>query len=164
MKKLSGLLCAVALLFSLAAPCFAVSVCGDADGDGSVTPADARLVLRIAVGLEPAEGIAVPLDVDLDGDVTPADARLVLRRSVGLEKLFPAEMPFTPPIEGESPDVAIDAPRALLYDATDNRLLFRKNIDEKTAPASVIKLLTALTVKSNMVYNSVRTWYTVSDS
>lgn len=145
MKKLSGLLCAVALLFSLVAPCFAVSVCGDADGDGSVTPADARLVLRIAVGLEPAEGIAVPLDVDLDGDVTPADARLVLRRSVGLEKLFPAEMPFTPPIEGESPDVAIDAPRALLYDATDNRLLFRKNIDEKTAPASVIKLLTALT-------------------
>ena len=86
MKKLSGLLCAVALLFSLVAPCFAVSVCGDADGDGSVTPADARLVLRIAVGLDTVTPITKAA-ADMDGDVyvSSADARLVLRTSVRLE-------------------------------------------------------------------------------
>ncbi|MCR5040950.1 MAG: dockerin type I repeat-containing protein, partial [Clostridia bacterium] len=62
---------------------------GDIDGDGTVTAADARLALRIAVGLEEvtlrqrAAG-----DVDLDGASTPADARLILRKVVGLEE-FP---------------------------------------------------------------------------
>ena len=60
---------------------------GDADMDGTVTPADARLALRIAVGLD----IVTPITkaaADFDGDirVSPADARLILRASVGLEK------------------------------------------------------------------------------
>lgn len=56
---------------------------GDADGDGKITAADARLILRAAVGLE-----EVPLergDMDGDGKITAADAREVLRDSVGLE-------------------------------------------------------------------------------
>lgn len=55
---------------------------GDADGDGKITSADARLILRASVGLE-----NIPLDVaDFDGDgkITSADARDVMRESVGL--------------------------------------------------------------------------------
>lgn len=56
---------------------------GDVDGDGEVTAADARIILRAAVGLE-----EVPLevgDIDGDGKITAADAREALRDSVGLE-------------------------------------------------------------------------------
>ena len=59
---------------------------GDIDGDGSVTPADARLTLRLAVQLEPAAGYDLRYaDMDNDGYVSPADARLVLRVAIGLE-------------------------------------------------------------------------------
>ena len=60
---------------------------GDVDGDGSVTPADARLALRASVRLEIyGEGTpaAIAADYDADGAITSADARLILRRSVGL--------------------------------------------------------------------------------
>ena len=57
---------------------------GDADRNGAVEPADARLALRRTVKLEPClrEDIA---RCDMDGDeaLTPADARLILRLSVG---------------------------------------------------------------------------------
>lgn len=61
---------------------------GDVDFDFSVTAADARLALRIAVGLEFAEpysGVFLAADYDCDDVVTAADARLILRRAVGLE-------------------------------------------------------------------------------
>ena len=61
---------------------------GDVDGDGTVTPADARLALRCSVGLENyGEGSEERLACDVDGDktVTPGDARLILRGAVGLE-------------------------------------------------------------------------------
>ncbi|MBQ6065201.1 MAG: hypothetical protein IJK89_00120 [Clostridia bacterium] len=59
---------------------------GDADMDGKVTSADARLTLRIAVGLNVVTPITKAA-ADMDGDiyVSSADARLVLRTSVGLE-------------------------------------------------------------------------------
>ena len=60
---------------------------GDADGDGSVTAADARLTLRAAVSLESigAEQPAfLQADADRDGTLTAADARLILRAAVGL--------------------------------------------------------------------------------
>ena len=61
------------------------STTGDIDGDGSVTPADARLALRAAVGLdEVTEAMLLSADVDHSGDITPADARIILRRAVGL--------------------------------------------------------------------------------
>ncbi len=59
---------------------------GDINNDGSVTPADARLTLRLAIQLEPADGYDLRwADMDSDDYITPADARLVLRVSVGLE-------------------------------------------------------------------------------
>ena len=60
----------------------------DADGDGRITSADARLALRRAVGLETCqEGSPAFLACDADGDgsVTAADARLILRAAVGLD-------------------------------------------------------------------------------
>ncbi len=61
---------------------------GDVDGDYSVTPADARLTLRIAVRLEPSDAYDLRYaDMDADGYITPADARLVLRVSIGLESV-----------------------------------------------------------------------------
>lgn len=56
---------------------------GDADGDGKVTAADARLILRASVGLEEISLEAG--DIDGDGRITSADARDVLRESVGQE-------------------------------------------------------------------------------
>lgn len=61
---------------------------GDVDLDGRVTAADARLALRVAVGLENVIEGAVyfrAADMSADGGVTAEDARLVLRRAVGLE-------------------------------------------------------------------------------
>ena len=64
---------------------------GDADGDGSVTSADARLALRASVGLTEKGDVEkdstgyFACDVDGDGEITPTDARLILRASVGLE-------------------------------------------------------------------------------
>ena len=63
---------------------------GDADGDGRITSADARLALRRSVNLEdfPEESAAYyACDADKDRKVTSADARLILRASVGLEEL-----------------------------------------------------------------------------
>lgn len=59
---------------------------GDADCDGKITPADARLTLRHAVKLEmiPNENQAAA-DADSNGEITTADARTILRMSCGLE-------------------------------------------------------------------------------
>ena len=65
-------------------------VVGDPDLDGTVTPADARIALRVSVGLEPfaeTDIAYLACDADRDGTVTPEDARLILRAAVGLEKL-----------------------------------------------------------------------------
>lgn len=50
---------------------------GDADGDGRITAADARLILRAAVGLESIS--AEVGDLDGDGRITASDARDALR-------------------------------------------------------------------------------------
>ncbi len=71
---------------------------GDLDGDGKITAADARLVLRYSVRLDDGKdvmkktGISVAdleriIDADSDGDITAADARLVLRTAVRLDSL-----------------------------------------------------------------------------
>ncbi len=139
------MICVICLLFSFAAVGFAASDLGDADGDGKLLPEDARIVLRVSVKLDDPGAYADRMDVDGDGKITAEDARLVLRRCVGLEESFPAESFLAPPKEDVTLNVSVAAPRALLYDVADNRLLYQKNIDEKTAPASLIKLLTALT-------------------
>ena len=61
---------------------------GDADGDGKVTAADARLALRSSVNLEKLTDEQISLvDIDKDKKGTAADARMILRASVNLEKL-----------------------------------------------------------------------------
>ena len=60
---------------------------GDATYDGVIGAEDARLILRLVVGLEmvPALNLLYS-DCDFDGFITAADARLALRISVGLEE------------------------------------------------------------------------------
>ena len=58
---------------------------GDLNFDAHITAADARIALRLAVGLEVANiALLQRADVDCDGNVTAADARLILRAAVGL--------------------------------------------------------------------------------
>jgi hypothetical protein len=61
---------------------------GDFNSDGKVSVADARIILRVAIGLqELPEGITTALvDIEYNGRVDVADARLVLRAAVKLEK------------------------------------------------------------------------------
>lgn len=62
---------------------------GDPDGDGSITAADARLVLRTAVGLEsqPYE-ILKRMDYFNTNTVSSMNARTTLRIAVGLDSLY----------------------------------------------------------------------------
>lgn len=61
---------------------------GDVNLDGKVTPADARLALRISAKLEnmPAKDDVVFLNADVNGngEITPADARIILRVTAAL--------------------------------------------------------------------------------
>ncbi len=66
------------------------SIKGDASTDGVINAADARIALRVSVGLEQLDGDAfAAADVDNNGSITSADARLILRYSVGLETEWP---------------------------------------------------------------------------
>ena len=94
LSVLLALLLALALCAATGAaeaPAFAPSddVClpaGDADRDGEITAADARLLLRYSVELEtPSEEDRPLCDLDGDGHVTASDARLALRIAVELE-------------------------------------------------------------------------------
>ncbi len=65
---------------------------GDINYSGVVDAADARLTLRVAVGLENINKETKLLaDADADGIVTAADARLILRYAVGLEEILPVQ-------------------------------------------------------------------------
>lgn len=65
---------------------------GDADENGTISAADARLVLRYAVSLEtPSKIQKIACDVDGDSKISASDARLVLRHAVGLIYAFPVE-------------------------------------------------------------------------
>ena len=61
----------------------APSVCGDADGNGSVTVTDGVVVLRAAAGL-PTSCTASRCDLDGNGTVSVTDGVKVLRRAAGL--------------------------------------------------------------------------------
>ena len=124
--KLFALLMAVLCLLTVALPSFAadaddtktatpgdaapyVPVEGDADGDGRVTPADARLVLRYTVHLEEiAPEYLANCNVDGDETITPGDARLILRWSVGLftDDQTPPETTTEEPVTEETTTAA----------------------------------------------------------
>lgn len=82
----------VASVFSIGITTNAASALwGDADGDGKVTPTDARIVLRVAAGIEDnlsAEAKKL-CDVNEDGYITLFDARKILRSAAGLINLQP---------------------------------------------------------------------------
>lgn len=59
---------------------------GDANLDDVVTTADARIVLRAAVGLEELTDTQIQAaDMDQNGTITTADSRIILRMAVGLD-------------------------------------------------------------------------------
>ncbi|MBQ6118334.1 MAG: Ig-like domain-containing protein [Clostridia bacterium] len=61
---------------------------GDVDGNGEVTPGDARLALRASVQLEkyePGSAAFLAADADGNGEIESSDARTILRVSVKLE-------------------------------------------------------------------------------
>ena len=60
----------------------------DPDRDGEITVADARLVLRFALELEPLSIPFAEADLDADKELTSADARAFLRYSIGLDRNF----------------------------------------------------------------------------
>ncbi len=91
MKKIVAAIVTAAVAASVCLTVSHAQTLGDADGDSKISAADARLVLRAAVGLEDKKGKESVLDVDGDGSVTASDARLVLRFAVGLEDAFPAQ-------------------------------------------------------------------------
>lgn len=65
---------------------------GDVDEDGSITAADALLVLKSVVSLQTlTTDQQTRADVDWDASITAADALLILKRVVNLIARFPAE-------------------------------------------------------------------------
>ncbi len=68
---------------------------GDANMDGSLSTADARLILRIAIGIDDGLDDAQHKKADYDGKngVTTADARYALRACIGLDPFAPSLRP-----------------------------------------------------------------------
>ncbi len=63
------------------------SMMGDANGNGKVTAADARVVLRVAAKIDPADSISLyNTDADGNGKITASDARLILRFAANLSE------------------------------------------------------------------------------
>ena len=90
-KKFLSLCIVISLLTAFIPAVFATEydmLLGDIDNDDAITSADARLILRAAVGLEALEDDMIyRADVDGAGGITSADARLTLRTAVSLEPL-----------------------------------------------------------------------------
>ncbi len=126
MKRLLSLLLVAATLLSGTVFVFA-AVKGDVDKDSKVTAADARLVLRMAVGLEKMTDEQKKLaDYDSNGKIEAADARLVLRKSVGLadEKTEETTKPSKPVEPSVKPD----------YKPTEKELIFYENLYNTAHP------------------------------
>ncbi len=62
-----------------------LEVCGDVNGDGVVTAADAVIALEIAVGIRPNDLAA---DLDGDGQVTSLDALMILKAAAGQINIY----------------------------------------------------------------------------
>ena len=86
-RALSFILCSVILLCLTVTFSSANSASyqyGDADNNGQITAADARIILRVSVGMEMITAPLTYYDTDNDGRITSADARLALRMATGL--------------------------------------------------------------------------------
>lgn len=90
MKKILATLLTILIIFysipTASAMGLLLPIKGDADADGRVTAADARQILRAAVGLHTPFILRRSLyDVDSDGKISSFDARAALRIAVGTE-------------------------------------------------------------------------------
>lgn len=83
-------------LFSVISPkVSAVYTAGDADANGTVNIEDARIALRVAIGLESFDGSDSYFAADVvgtDGKIDINDARKILRVAVGLDKFDNVEL------------------------------------------------------------------------
>lgn len=112
MKKLIALFLAVLILLTTSAAVFAAGdapagalLRGDANDDGVVTAADARMILRIAAQLDSADGLVFAvLDVDESGDITAQDARMTLRVAAMLDVFEKGEYVTLPTDETTTTD------------------------------------------------------------
>ena len=137
---------------------------GDADLNGKITAADARMILRIAAKLVSVDSYRLTFaDYNNDGNITSQDARFVLRLSANLdpyapETTLPPETTTKPP---ETTTVLTDANRkykvetnslfktsyakhAVLYDYDNDKILYGKNMHSRCHPASTTKVITAV--------------------
>lgn len=101
MKKTFSVILIVILIMTVAViPSFAAEKKGDVNGDGKITAADSRLVLRGAAKLEKfSDEQSEIADVNGDNKVTAADARKILRVAAKLESesSLSGELPIIPP-------------------------------------------------------------------
>ena len=82
-------------------------VCGDADGDGTVTIMDATLIQRHLVDLHPPvsqENMAAAI-VSGEDELSIVDATLIQRFLLGIIKRFPVEEQAAEPAEGENTEM-----------------------------------------------------------
>lgn len=112
-----------------------LSILGDADRNGTVQAADARIALRATVGLTP---LTIPLnntcDTDADGELTAADARNILRISVGLQEIPTRETEFLAQLNALRRE---DGHPPLQYDAKLSNLAAGRALDmQRTASTS----------------------------
>ncbi len=92
MKKILSIVLALTMVLlcsvNAAALGLILPIKGDADANGFITAADARLILRASVGLySPPVFRKSIFDADSDGKISAGDARIVLRVSVGLQEI-----------------------------------------------------------------------------
>lgn len=136
MKKTVLLILSVVLLaVCLAFPSFAAGKVGDVNGDGNVTAADARLVLRHSASLEKlSEPYITYADADGNGKITAADARLILRVAANLDSFADEQQPLsepttTEPTTSEEPTTEniVDSKEAILAKYTEVMNHLKKN-------------------------------------
>lgn len=86
LKRIVLFVCLFVMTFVLTGVSASANLRGDIDGNGRITAADARIVLRIAAKLDIADDAMRRLaDVNGSGGVTSADARLILRVSAAID-------------------------------------------------------------------------------
>ena len=93
MKKILSIILAIIAVFTISISAFAetkvdTSRMGDVNGDGKVTAADARLILRVAANLDKeTDEIKAYGDIDNNGKIKASDARIILRVAASLESM-----------------------------------------------------------------------------
>ena len=89
MKRFVAVILALAMTFACSAALASENVLiGDCNGDGSVSSADASMILRYLVGMaNSSEHMSLVADTDGNGTINANDASLILRYLIGLAKV-----------------------------------------------------------------------------